>query len=165
MGWKITVSSRPCIFLEAPGRMMCPSSGRPIAYLAYWLPLSIFRASNGWISLFHITSLWHHVSATFSAFKGPVFTLCVCVCVCSVMSNSFWLSTWLDCSPPRSSVHGISQARIPKQVAISSSKRSSWLRVITLVSCVSCIGWWILYHLCHLGSPWDYIRSHLENPG
>ena len=30
-----------------------------------------------------------------------------------------------NCSPPGSSVHGISQARIPEQVAISSSRGSS----------------------------------------
>ena len=34
----------------------------------------------------------------------------------------------MDCSPPGSSVHGISQARILEQMAISSSKGSSWPR-------------------------------------
>ena len=32
----------------------------------------------------------------------------------------------MDCSPPGSSVHGISQARILEQVALSCSRRSSW---------------------------------------
>ena len=32
----------------------------------------------------------------------------------------------LDCSPPGSSIHGISQARILELVAISSSRESSW---------------------------------------
>ena len=39
---------------------------------------------------------------------------CVCVCACSVAFESFQL---LDCSPPGSSVHGISQARILEWVA------------------------------------------------
>ena len=39
-----------------------------------------------------------------------------------------------DCSPPGSSVHGIFQARILEQVAISSSRRSSWPREWTCVS-------------------------------
>ena len=41
-------------------------------------------------------------------------------------------------------------ARILEWVAISSSRRSSWPRDGTWVSC---IGRWILYHFSHLGSP------------
>ena len=48
----------------------------------------------------------------------------------------------LDCSPPGFSVHGISQARILEQVAISSSRGPFWPRDRT---CSSCIGRWILY--------------------
>ena len=57
-------------------------------------------------------------------------------CVCSVVSN---LCDPMDCSPPGSSVHGISQ----EWVAISSSRGSSRPGGQT---CVSCIGRWILYH-------------------
>ena len=60
----------------------------------------------------------------------------------------------LDCSPPGSSVHEMPQARIPEGVAISFSRESSWPTDQTHVSCVSCIGRWILYHYHHLGSPW-----------
>ena len=42
--------------------------------------------------------------------------------------------TPVHCSPPGSSVHGISQARILEWVAISSSRRSSWHRARTSVS-------------------------------
>ena len=49
-------------------------------------------------------------------------------------------------SPPGSSVHGILQARILESVAISSSRGSSQPRDQTHVSCVSCIGRWILHH-------------------
>ena len=38
-------------------------------------------------------------------------------------------------------------------VAISSSRRSSWPRNWTQVSCISCIGRLVLYHWRHLGSP------------
>ena len=62
----------------------------------------------------------------------------------SVVSNSF--ATLWDCSSPGSSVHGISQARILEWVAISFSKGSSWPWDRTQVSCISCIGRWILYH-------------------
>ena len=52
----------------------------------------------------------------------------------------------MDCSPPGSSVHGTLPARIQEWVAISSSRGSSWCRDRTCVSCISCIGRWILYH-------------------
>ena len=52
----------------------------------------------------------------------------------------------MDCSPPGSSVHGISQARILEFVAISFSRASSQPRALTLVSWVSCIGRQIPYH-------------------
>ena len=44
-----------------------------------------------------------------------------------------------DCGPPRSSVHGISQAGILEWAAISSSKGSSQHRDQTRISSVSCI--------------------------
>ena len=58
--------------------------------------------------------------------------------------------TPLDRSPPGFSVHGISQARILGWVAISLSRGSSRSRDCTRVSCVSCIGGWILYHCASL---------------
>ena len=50
-----------------------------------------------------------------------------CPAVCDLM----------DCSPPGSSVHGILQARIVEWVAMPSSRRSSWPRNQTKVSCVA----------------------------
>jgi len=49
----------------------------------------------------------------------------------------------MHCSPPGSSIHGISQARILEWVAVSFSRGSSWSREWTHISCV---GRWILYH-------------------
>jgi len=49
--------------------------------------------------------------------------------------------------------HGILQARVLERVAISSSRGSSRPRVLTRVSCVSCIGRKILLPLNHLRSP------------
>ena len=43
----------------------------------------------------------------------------------------------MDCSPPGSSVHGISQAKILKWVAISFSRGSSWTTDQTWVSCIA----------------------------
>ena len=52
----------------------------------------------------------------------------------------------IDGSPPGSSVHGIFQARILEWDAISFSRGSSLPRDRTLLSCISCIGWRIVYH-------------------
>ena len=58
-----------------------------------------------------------------------------------------------DCSPPGSSVHGVSQASRPEWVTISFSRGSSRPRDWTCVSCISCTGRQILYREHHLGSP------------
>ena len=52
----------------------------------------------------------------------------------------------MDCSLPGSSLHGIFQARILEWVAISSSRGSSLSKDRTHVSCISCIGRWVLYY-------------------
>ena len=62
----------------------------------------------------------------------------------------------LDCSPPGSSIHGISQASILESVAIpfswGSSQPRDWTRVF-------CIGRQIFYGLGHQGSPCMYTQS------
>ena len=63
----------------------------------------------------------------------------VCVCVC--FQSCLTLCDPMDCSPPGSSVHGISQAGTLEWFAISSFRGSSQLRDWTWVSC---IGRWIL---------------------
>ena len=68
-------------------------------------------------------------------YKNNAKLLQLCLTLCDPM----------DCSPPGSSVHGISQARVLEWVAISSSKGSSELRNRTCVSYVSCIGRRVLY--------------------
>ena len=59
--------------------------------------------------------------------------------VCCVLSR-VWLCDPMGCSPPGSSVHGISQARILEWVAIPFSSGTSLPRGQTPVSClISCI--------------------------
>ena len=52
----------------------------------------------------------------------------------------------MDCSPPDSTIHGISQVRILEWVAISFSRGSSQPRGQTNISRASCIGRRVLYH-------------------
>ena len=66
--------------------------------------------------------------------------------MCSVAQSCPPLCSPLDYRSPSSSVHGIFKARILEQVAISYSRGSSQLRDQTQVSCISCIGRWILYN-------------------
>ena len=51
--------------------------------------------------------------------------LCVCVCACSITQSCLTLCGPMDCSLPGSSVHGVFQARILEQLAISYSRGSS----------------------------------------
>ena len=45
--------------------------------------------------------------------------MCVCVCVCVCAQSCLTLCDPMDCSPPGSSVHGISQVRILEWAAVS----------------------------------------------
>ena len=72
--------------------------------------------------------------------------------MCSVAQSCPTLCDPIGCSPPGSSVHQIPQARILEWVAISSSRGSN-PGIPTHISCISCIGRWILYHWRSLGSP------------
>ena len=56
-------------------------------------------------------------------------------CTCTCMLSHIWLCNPVDCRLPGSSVHGISQARMLEWVAISISRRSSWPRDWTSISC------------------------------
>ena len=71
--------------------------------------------------------------------QNKIYSCCCCLVTksCPTFCNA------TDSSLPGFSVHGVSQARILKWVAISFSRGSSWSRDRT---CVSCVGWWILYH-------------------
>ena len=62
----------------------------------------------------------------------------------------------MDCSSPGSSVHRILQLRIQEWVTMPSSRGSSWPRDQPHLSYVSCIVMWVLYHYCHLGSPYHF---------
>ena len=80
---------------------------------------------------------------------GMNIRVCVYVCVYThiqSLQSCLTLCDSMDCSQPGSSVPGILQARVLEWVAIPFSRRSSWPRDRTHVSCVSCIGRRILYH-------------------
>ena len=65
------------------------------------------------------------------------------ICSCSVAKSYPVFRNLVDCSPPASSDHGISQGRILEWVVIFFSRGSSQPRDWTQASC---IGKWVLYH-------------------
>ena len=89
------------------------------------------------------------------------------MCMWSVTQSCLTLWSPMDCRSPTSSVHGISQARILEQVAISSSRGSSWPRDRTCLSCISCIGRQILYHcaisLTHLVLHYIFLEGSMSD--
>ena len=59
----------------------------------------------------------------------------------------------MDCSPPGSSIHWISQARVLEWVTISFSRASSRPRDLDPHLLCLLMGRQLVYHLHHLGNP------------
>ena len=76
-------------------------------------------------------------------FDGPYRAEILGLIVIIQLLSCVQLCNPMDCSPPGSFVHGISQARILEWVVISFSKGSFWPRDQTHVCC---LGRQILYH-------------------
>ena len=93
-----------------------------------------------------------------------VFWMCMRVCkrvhVCSISQSCSTFYNPIDCSPRGSSVLGIFQARILEQVAICYSRGSSWCRDWICISCISCIGRWILDH-CTTWEAYTHIYMYI----
>ena len=77
-------------------------------------------------------------------------------CCCSVTQSCLTLWNPMDCSPPGSSVHGISQARTLEWVTIFFSRGSLQPRDGTPFSC---IGRWVLYDWATREAPHTYIHT------
>ena len=114
------------------------------------LTLSVFRCQEVYGLHGHghqVINLFHLV-VDFSSWKPQEICMryyCVLQRGTGVVVWSLTTSNSLDvnCSPPVSSVHGISQGRILEGVATSFFKGSSRLRGRTSISC---IGRWIIRH-------------------
>ena len=79
-------------------------------------------------------------SRVFWKWKTDRVTYLLKILHCALIAQScLTLCDPVDCSPPASSVHGISQARILEWIAISFSRESFQPRDQTRLSCVFCI--------------------------
>ena len=88
------------------------------------------------------------------------------VCMCAESRPT--LCNPMDYSLPHSSVHGIFQATILEWVAISSSRGYSRPKDQAHISCVSCIGRWILYNYTSWQAPemsGTWTQSHQVSAG
>ena len=100
--------------------------------------------------LYHLLNLAQSLLNIPFLYKLLIFTwLCVHAQSCLTLCDP------TDCSPPGSSVYGISKARILEWVAISSSTGSSQPRDQTRISC---IGRQILYRWSPQGSPFTWLK-------
>ena len=135
-------------------------SPKEMGDLLDWCPLKIHGESSSFFERETDTEWfsWAYVSPEFQVPLPLELQECLrtslssCVCAKS-LRLCLTLCDPMDCSPPGSSVRGISQARILEWADISSTRGSSWHRDQTLVSYVSCTGRQVLYHQPHLGSP------------
>ena len=87
------------------------------------------------VFIFHVATVGH-----LHGYHDAICVLCLDAQSCPTLCDP------MDCCPPGSSVHGISQARILEWVAMPSSRGSSRSRDRTHLCCISCIGRRILYH-------------------
>ena len=124
--------------------------------------------SRSFPSKFILKNCLPHLHITFVSLDQPHFLFTIKLSQLCTLAHAWLCLTLCDpinSNPPGSSVHGIFQGRILAWVAISSSSASSWPRDGTWVSCISCIGRWILLQLSHLGSPESWpLNSWLIHP-
>ena len=82
-------------------------------------PMCLLRCQEDSLPLSHLGSCrnWDSLKLPYTMWK------------CYSFSRVWLFFDHMDCSLPGSSVHGIFQARILEWVAISFSRRSSWLRI------------------------------------
>ena len=124
-------------------------------------PLAVLIGSCDWPEDL-LWGRWYRVVlylATFSVLMSTMYP-----CACSL--NHVLLCDPMDCRPPGSSVHGISQARVLEWVAISSSRESSQPRDQIPISCSSCISRHILYHCATWEAPkvaYEDIHNRLKD--
>ena len=114
-----------------------------IKYFACLLPWEAYLFHNIYVKETFIC--WHQ-GISWKGQKKPSktksYSLCLMVHLtsCCTYPRAIALCNVMDCSPPGSSIHGISQARILEWVTVSCSRGSSWPRDRTHISCFSCIG-------------------------
>ena len=134
--------SRICLSMqETQEHRFDPSVGK-VPWRRKWQPTPVVLPGkfHGWKSLVGYSPWGRRESNTTERLHFDFYIIAHC---CLVAKSHLTLLWPMDCSPPGSSVHRISQERILEGVALSFSRGSSQLRDWTHVSC---LGRWVLYH-------------------
>ena len=135
-----------CIVLRCSLPLFCIKSevlwGHKWCYICSLALFSVYRHLTGVPGIGCIRTL----ESPREILITDVQVLSSCVHACSIAQSHPTLWHPMDCSPSGSSVHEIFQVRILGQVALSSSRGSSWATDQTCISCISGIGRQILCH-------------------
>ena len=138
---------------------ICLTSCKSV-YIYLYVTVSILAVNSGmirnvllalifWSLILKELSHLYHCISFFIMPQGIQFLLTysyINILYCAQSLSCVWLCGPVDYSLPGSSVHGIIQATILEWVATSFSRGSSQARGQNCISCVSCIGKWVLYH-------------------
>ena len=127
------------VWLELSFQKLSISKGFPETTQVDWIQ----HLTGFFLFLFYLTNFCLHSALQPLLFLPSIFILCMCAQSCLTLCDP------IDYSPPGSTVHGISQARILERVTISYSTESSWPKDQTRVSCISR---WILHHWATRGT-------------
>ena len=122
-----------CFQIRMPTLLLCDKLSQNVDFLR--VAVAVLR--DPWKST---VGKWGEQNSTLSPLYPPLLSPHAWV---TLVLSHFSLCDPTGCSPPGSSVHGISQTRVLEWVAISSFRGSSWPRDQTHVSCT---GRWILHH-------------------
>ena len=91
--------------------------------------------SSSWNLFTYFNKVLHHYHFSYSSRTDhQLLTSGISQKLCCLLLSCVWFHDPVDCSPPGSSVHGISQARILEWIATSFSMGSSWPTDQTRVS-------------------------------
>ena len=156
---KVKVKAHPWwAMITSVTQLLCPwnSQGKNTGVDSHSLLQGIFLTQGSNPGLLHCRQILYCLSHQ----GNPCIYM---FCAVSSCFSCVWLFATLRTVAHQfmgfSSVHGILQAKILEWVAMSSSRGSFQPRDRTHVSYVSYIGRQVLYHECHLGSP--YIYTHI----
>ena len=115
--------------------LQCSCLENPRDEGAWWA--AVYGVAQGWTRLKRLSSSSSVCFVCLALHPKTLFSKLLLSCFCVVVPSCLTLCDPVDSSPPGSSVHGISQARILEGVAISSSRGSSLLRDQTRISCIA----------------------------
>ena len=107
------------------------------ARILEWVAMPSSRESSQPKDQTHVSYVYLHWPVGSLPLVLPGKPLCIIFSLKVKSVSRVQLCDPMDCSLPGSSVHGIFQVRLLEWAAISFSRRSSWPRDQTLVSCIA----------------------------